>query len=698
MKDQLWLVSPFESPDVDLAVAADRAGAFPALHLGRNLKQAESALRSLSGKVSRFGVCIDDAALLSISLPPQVTKIIMPWRLCSSDSAKLEMRRPEAEVWWQVRSADETAEALDDGESRLILKGREGVGYCGEESSLVLFLQLVKLCKKSDAAVRVQGGVGVHTAAAYLALGAEGVLLDSQLALFPECGAPAELKAALGKLGGGEIHRCEGYQYWPRPGVRDTGELSLAQLLAKVGHTGDAEFVPVGQDVILAAGYASGYGRIKNLVRAFSRAAASHPMLALTRDAFAAKAGMAEQLQTEYPIAQGPMARISDVPEFLKSVADGGALPFLAMSLTVGDAAEEMLTKTAALMDGKPWGVGMLGFAYPQVLAEQTERILRAKPSVVLIAGGRPTQARPFEQAGIKVFLHVPAPGLLDMYLKEGARSFIFEGRESGGHVGPLYSTLLWERQIGRLLEQDGAEALSVFFAGGIYNALSAAFVRIMAAPLTARDVNVGILMGTAYLNTEEIVETGAVTKEFQKTVFKSDQTILIQSGSGQETRAVPSPYTEFFLGEKQRMKDQGMDSTEIIMKLEDLNLGRLRIASKGTSYKEGKLVALTPKEQREDGLFMAGAVSPLIKRRTTIKKLHEAVISGSLRLIEGLGSSFAAASEKTAASETANKAGNTDFAEIAVIGMAGLFPDAENLDEYWRNIVLGKNSISEVN
>lgn len=34
---------------------------------------------------------------------------------------------------------------------------------------------------------------------------------------------------------------------------------------------------------------------------------------------------------------------------------------------------------------------------------------------------------------------------------------------------------------------------------------------------------------------------------------------------------------------------------------------------------------------------------------------------------------------------------------DIAIVGMECIFPDAKNLDEYWRNIVLGKDSVTEV-
>src|SRR4029077_11651255 len=123
------------------------------------------------------------------------------------------------------------------------------------------------------------------------------------------------------------------------------------------------------------------------------------------------------------------------------------------------------------------------------------------RPPFALIAGGRPDQARELEQHGIPPYLHVPSPGLLRTFLKDGARRFIFEGRECGGHVGPRTSFVLWETMIEVLLEHLGSsgqgDAPSVVFPGGIHDARSAAMVAALAAPLAQRGVGVGVLMGT---------------------------------------------------------------------------------------------------------------------------------------------------------------------------------------------------------
>jgi acyl transferase domain-containing protein/NAD(P)H-dependent flavin oxidoreductase YrpB (nitropropane dioxygenase family)/NADP-dependent 3-hydroxy acid dehydrogenase YdfG len=689
-KIEICVATPFEAVDVALSLSAAEAGAFPLLHLGRDREAAVHALESLSQRLTEpFGVCCVDKTMATIPLPKQVTRVILPW---GDELATLAaLAKTSVDMHWQVRSVAEAKAALATRPKALILKGSEGAGFCGVESSFVLFQSLMALCREADVDVYIQGGVGVHSSAAYLTLGARGVVLDSQVALFPECSAPANLKASIARLNGSEIRSCEGYHYLLRPGAPDPGEnATFSELLPRLGTTDEHDCLPLGQDAILAADYAENHKRLKYLVKAIRQASFSQVRLAQTREVLAPGDDMSTLLGTRYPLAQGPMARISDVPEFLRDVADGGALPFLAMSMMVGAAAEKALANTAAAMEDKPWGVGILGFAYPKMLEEQTRLILEAKPPVVLIAGGRPSLAKPFEQAGSKVFLHVPAAGLLEMFLKEGSRSFIFEGRESGGHVGPLFSTVLWEKQMYRLLKQDDPSSLNIFFAGGIHDTFSAAFVRILAAPLVARDVKVGIIAGTAYLFTDEIVERGAITEDYRKLLIEGDHTLLLKSGGGQETRSIPSPFTDFFQSERRRMLDEGEDPTQILMRLEDLNIGRLRIASKGIERRGDELVVLSAEEQQAKGLFMTGAVTPLIRQTTTIPQLHECLIEESRRLLDTIP-----LPENT--SPMPKSSAVPDAVPVAVIGMAGVFPDAANIDEYWRNILFGKDSITEV-
>ena len=161
----------------------------------------------------------------------------------------------------------------------------------------------------------------------------------------------------------------------------------------------------------------------------------------------------------------------------------------------------------------------------------RTSRRTRSSPA----AG--PEQAKGLEADGIRTYLHVPSPGLLKMFLQEGSARFIFEGRECGGHIGPRTSFVLWESMVDVILDHLGtggdASKYHVLFAGGVHDGLSAAMVATLAAPLTERGVKVGVLIGTAYLFTEEAVSSGAIVPKFQEAAVACEETAVLESGPG---------------------------------------------------------------------------------------------------------------------------------------------------------------------
>ena len=101
---------------------------------------------------------------------------------------------------------------------------------------------------------------------------------------------------------------------------------------------------------------------------------------------------------------------------------------------------------------------GILGFVPPELRDEQLAVLREVRPPVALIAGGRPSQAAPLEAEGVTTYLHVPSPGLLDRFLKDGARRFVFEGASAAATSGPRTSFALWELQIERLLAEHDLE------------------------------------------------------------------------------------------------------------------------------------------------------------------------------------------------------------------------------------------------
>src|SRR5438132_12871813 len=125
---------------------------------------------------------------------------------------------------------------------------------------------------------------------------------------------------------------------------------------------------------------------------------------------------------------------------------------------------------------------------------------------------------------------------------------------------------------------------------------------------------------------------------------------------------------------------------------LAKLNLGRLRIASKGLRREEGRLVEVTEDEQREAGMYMLGQVATLRSEATSIASLHQQVGSGAASFLSGRVTDLGIAA---ALVDTASE-GATPL-DIAGVGMACVLPNADGLASYWANILTGADAVTAV-
>jgi acyl transferase domain-containing protein/NAD(P)H-dependent flavin oxidoreductase YrpB (nitropropane dioxygenase family)/NAD(P)-dependent dehydrogenase (short-subunit alcohol dehydrogenase family) len=657
-------ITPFERPDASLAHALAQAGAVAVLDLGRERETGLEAIEELRRRgVRSFGVRLPEPSLYRPEQLPANVSLVMIDAGPNVDHDPRAWKAKGRAVWLQVCSNAEAkaAAALDpDG---LVVKGSESGGRVGTDSSLILLQQVRRL----GIPFWVQGGIGPRTAAACIVAGARGVVLDSQLSLLREARTPDDIRKALSHADGIETRVVHGHQtFFTRFGDRSLEE----------------NLLPLGQDACFARSIAERHTTTRAFVRSLARSvegairqAKAIPML--TEGSAMARAG-----GTRFALAQGPMTRVSDRAEFIDAVAENGAMPFLALSLMKAEQCRKTLEETTALLGTKPWGVGILGFVNEELQREQAEVLAGFSPSAVLIAGGRPSQAEPLEKRGIRTFLHVPSPGLLRQFLKEGARRFVFEGRECGGHVGPKTSFVLWENQLEVLLAFEAVHEVEAYFAGGIHDAVTGAMISAMAAPLAARGAKVGALIGTAYLFTNEAVESGAIQEAFQKEAIACESTALLETAPGHSTRCALTPFVRRFEDRKKELKAARVDSKQLWAELERLNVGRLRVASKGVERVGDGLVAVGEKRQREEGLFMLGQVAQLRNEACTMRELHEEICDGAEKIL----SAFATESKKATAP-----------ADIAIVGMACTFPGAPDLGRYWSNILAGKSLIGEV-
>jgi acyl transferase domain-containing protein/NAD(P)H-dependent flavin oxidoreductase YrpB (nitropropane dioxygenase family) len=703
---------PCGSTDSSVPIAASRAGALGVVNLeySTSPKAGRDDLEQLCalGR-GRTGALVHATALDAVlGFAPETLDAIL---LTGADAGELD--RLVAAVHASSRQAyvialnlEQAIAAQAAGADAVIAKGHETGGFIGAEGAFVLGQRLLAAL---DVPVFLHGGIGLHTVASAYVAGAAGAMLDAQLLLARESPATPELRTAAQRLDGSETELLGDrlgapFRAYSRPGMhalellRDT-ELELSNRLAspaewrstvaaRVGAGADEAVLALGQDAALAAELARRFETVAGILDALRDSLGTAVATVTAANPLAEGAGVSASHGTRYPLVQGPMTRVSDRAEFAASVAAGGALPFLALALMRGPDAHALLARTAELAGDTPWGVGVLGFVPPELRAEQLEAVRAHRPPFALIAGGRPDQAQELDAEGILTYLHVPSPELLRLYLRDGARRFVFEGRECGGHVGPRTSFVLWDTMMRVLLEELGEDCdCDVLLAGGIHDARSAAMASAAAAAISSRGARIGALMGTAYLFTSEATEHGAITPLFQERAIAATDTALLESGPGHATRCLPSPFVEHFAAERLSLRNEGLEADELRGRLEQLNIGRLRVASKGVDRVDSELVEIDGEQQWQDGMYMIGQVASMRGAVTSVAELHEEVCRGSGELLATV----------TAPEEARSRPEPPPPADVAIVGVACILPGAPDAKTFWANILGKVDAIGEI-
>jgi acyl transferase domain-containing protein/NAD(P)H-dependent flavin oxidoreductase YrpB (nitropropane dioxygenase family)/short-subunit dehydrogenase len=724
-------LSPPGPGGVAIPIAASRAGALGVLDLWLRPEPPEAA-RAVA-ELARYGrrrcgLRLDPEhpgylEQVTRELPGTLTHVVLT--PCAPDVLREQVQLLHSRKLSVALEVVEHEEALlgeEVGVDVLIAKGHEAGGRVGEETTFIL---LQRLLARVSLPIWAQGGIGLHTAPGCCVAGAAGVVLDSQLLLTRESPLPEVTREAIGRMDGSET-TCLGrelgdlWRVYERPNAR--AALGLRRIAAERGVNGRAreevlsewrqairdavgwgrpeeKVWLLGQDAAFAAPLAREFRTVGGVVQALRRAVETHVRSARRQKPLDQGSPLARAHGTTYPIVQGPMTRVSDRAAFALEVAKAGGLPFLALALMRGPEVATLLEETRRQLGERPWGVGILGFVPLELRDEQMEVIRVHRPAFALIAGGRPDQALALERDGIPTYLHVPSPGLLQLFVDSGSRRFVFEGRECGGHVGPRSSFVLWNTMIDTLLEtlpEESMAACHVLFAGGVHDDLSAAMVAAMAAPLAERGARVGVLLGSAYLFTHEAVASGAIVRGFQEAAVGCRRTVLLESGPGHATRCALSPFSDFFERERQRLLREGRAAAETRVALETLNLGRLRVASKGVDHNPGggedprapRLRPVTEEEQRERGMYMIGQVAALRDTTCSIAELHaDVAVGGTARLVDRPEPVLSVISER----------GREKPSDVAVVGMGCLLPKAPDVLTYWNNILAKVDAITEV-
>ena len=711
-----FIFTPAGSGDASLAIAGVRAGATGVLNLelGAPPDGWWPALQRLSS------ACDGGFAIKLPALQPgDVERLIaavpkgLAWVLLDAAQAEVDvlrtLRAAGLRLMVELSGPRWPGLPLDSHVDALLLKGNEAGGFVGEDASFIL---LQKWLGRTELPLYLRGGITPTVAAACHAVGVAGGVLDSQLLLLDEAHLSDPAQALLASLSGNETvavgdgESGEYFRILSRPGhavakafIADGDGRRFADLQRLVADKVNwveprQGLLPVGHDVCFAAAWRKQYRHLAAVLAAIDKAVATQLQLVATQPPLQENAPLAKALGLRFPIVQGPMTRVSDVAEFASAVAAGGGLPMVAFALLKGTALDQLLARTTELLGQRPWGIGLLGFAPQALLDEQLAIATKYRPDYAIIAGGRPDQAVKLEAAGVPTFLHVPSANLIPLFIQEGARRFIFEGRECGGHIGPLSSFVLWSTMVDKLgdeldAKKVAADELQLLFAGGIHDAASSVMLQVLVAPLVARGVKIGILMGSAYLFTQEIVASGAIVPRFQQAVIECERTVNLESGPGHASRCGYTPFAREFFRKRNEMREQKVPGEESRRVLDDLIMGRLRIASKGTTRlgENGALTALDESRQHADGMYMLGQVATLRDAVTSIDRLHAEVTTDAAQWLA------ARQAERQAEPVVAGR-GPVD---IAIVGLASMLPKAPTAQAYWENILDKVDAITEI-
>ena len=188
---RIIVLAPGGLVDPGVVVAGCRAGALGAFDFGLGFdpgRAAEAARRASEYVVGReFGLRVSADALEPgwlAGMPDRLGLVIVTEVVATDWAAALEiLRRSGRRGLAEVTSRASAHEAARAGFEGLIVAGHEAGGRGSDESSFVL-LQAVAV--REAVPVWVRGGIGPRSAAACVAAGAAGVVLDGALLLARE--------------------------------------------------------------------------------------------------------------------------------------------------------------------------------------------------------------------------------------------------------------------------------------------------------------------------------------------------------------------------------------------------------------------------------------------------------------------------------------------------------------------------------
>ena len=463
------------------------------------------------------------------------------------------------------------------------------------------------------------------------------------------------------------------------------------------------EVIPLGVEAAFAQSFVMRFGTgTQEAVKAFIAEIRNSWALAQAKKDCFLDSPVAGEIGIQYPFIQGAMSSITDVPEFAVRVADAGGLPTIALGLMDEETLYKKLGRLTEILGARPYAVNIVSLAENPFRDTQLAWIKKHKPRFVWIAGGDLSPIRELMECGIEVIYIAPDEALMRHAFEAGVRYVVCEGYEAGGHVGQ-HSVLTLAQMVLNLkaLNPSLFRNRRVILAGGIFNRETA----FMAAMLGAD----AIQMGTAYLATHEIVETGALSELYQRLILESSPcgTAISGRSTGIRVRSLRTPLLEAVTSIEREFAASGQDEFSFRRKMEEMTAGSLLVAARGMDRTDE-----APLDERaclERGQFMSGSCAGLIHKIQDLHSFHRELAEGPLMLYKPFEGSTLDKSEplpdKSSKSETpssrishgskAHSMRGDIHERIAITGMSILNALGKSPEEVWDASLAMKSGIT---
>ncbi|MCL5124085.1 MAG: SDR family NAD(P)-dependent oxidoreductase [Deltaproteobacteria bacterium] len=529
------------------------------------------------------------------------------------------------------------------------LKGNEASGFVGSETILTLFSSVMSMIKQSgvDKDVFIWGGIAFpEAAAAFLCCGAKGIVFESLHWLTDLINIPDETRKRISnlrpdhtELTGGSLNvNVRVFNKGNSLSVRDVRAFSASlcgdeirdeQRIFFAKHVLDKltdpmksvfakdELIPLGIEAAFASSFIRRYG--DSTEGAIQRFVSDIKKVTETADmkcSSFAQSATAKEMGTTYPFIQGAMSWITDSPEFASKISDAGALPTLALGLMDAETLSRKFSGLTELMRGKPYAVNIITLPENPYRDEQLDWVKSNRPRFAVIAAGEPSHAKSLMSDGIEAIYIAPNDELLRLALENGVKFIVLEGQESGGHVGIHSSITLIQLMLDlRDRKPDLFENKHLIVAGGFFDRLTSVIASILGAD--------GLQMGTIYLASNEIVETGALSPTYQRRILeaKPGSTVITGASAGLRVRSLKTSKIDAICSLEREFASGSEEEASFRKKIEALSAGSLFVAAKGMDKPNGQL--LDESAILEQGQFMSGACAGSIAEKVSLKQIH---------------------------------------------------------------------------